>query len=374
MKIKRTKNSRKYIFKVILLVFIGILLIITIMVLSFNAKCTTNNIKFLVNSSEEDNKFYEGIDNYVRPEESTYLTFPEWDIVYSSQEYAEFLNGNPPSKFPYFSSISQFWGSYCKVYGVTKSHYEFNMGNHFMLFVIGTSFSTENTVKGIYENTIGRITEVTSYQTEEDHYAQKTAQEYVDFIYIRPWYEFPFAKKLVGLWKDTPFIGRHIIRKWERKMILTFEYTIKTVYGEIIKIGTHSVYGYDETKIYAVIQGDSNFTFARNPSIQKIADLENNTYIVKIPRYKEFTKIVPNLSKQGVSFLNIAGNDEIFLTIIAPITWNYNLSDGDSIFDMEILTNKNLKRFGIRVPVKSLSKILLELNEQDMRLEHIYDY
>ena len=31
------------------------------------------------------------IPGYQRPEESTYLTYPEWAIVYAAREYAEFL-------------------------------------------------------------------------------------------------------------------------------------------------------------------------------------------------------------------------------------------------------------------------------------------
>src|SRR4051794_14893304 len=34
---------------------------------------------------------------YARPEEQTYLTLPEWYIVYSADEYAAFLAHNRPS-------------------------------------------------------------------------------------------------------------------------------------------------------------------------------------------------------------------------------------------------------------------------------------
>ena len=66
-----------------------------------------------------------------------------------------------------------------------------------MLWVIGTSFTVENAVKGLYENTVGRITEWISSgeQTDEDLFAYQMNKDYVAFIYDYPWYEFSFTKK-----------------------------------------------------------------------------------------------------------------------------------------------------------------------------------
>ena len=149
------------------------------------------------------------ITGYSRPEESTYLTFPEWYIVYSAEEYAHFIKFNPPSRFPYFSSIGQYWCGYKQVSrAVKKSGLPSNFGDQLMLGVIGTSYSLEYEFKALYENTIGNVTEVLSFnqKTDEDVYAQKVAQEYADFLYEIPWYQFPFGSKLKGLWTHTRFL------------------------------------------------------------------------------------------------------------------------------------------------------------------------
>src|SRR4030095_12664040 len=101
-----------------------------------------------------------------------------------------------------------------------KRVYPFNAGNHLMLGVIGMSFSAENVVKGLYENTIGVLTEnIGFYHTDEDVFARKTAQEYAEFIHATPWYEFPFATKLKRLWTQTPLWGPDLVRKWERRLV-----------------------------------------------------------------------------------------------------------------------------------------------------------
>ncbi|MFC6518551.1 D-arabinono-1,4-lactone oxidase [Undibacterium arcticum] len=91
------------------------------------------------------------IKGYKRDEAQTYLTLPEWFLVYSPDEYARFLKTKAPSAFPYFGSIAQFWGYYRDAYTATKDRYPFNWGYHVMVFVIGSSYTVENAIKGIYE-------------------------------------------------------------------------------------------------------------------------------------------------------------------------------------------------------------------------------
>src|ERR1700761_3706896 len=63
-----------------------------------------------------------------RTPDQTYLTFPEWYLVHSPAEYARYLaSGAPPSQFPLFSHIGQFWQGYRAVDG-ELGRYPFNGG------------------------------------------------------------------------------------------------------------------------------------------------------------------------------------------------------------------------------------------------------
>lgn len=128
--------------------------------------------------SAEARQIKAGLIDYLRPEDQTYLTLPEWYIVYSADEYAAFVTENPPSQFPYFGAIGQYWRSYYDVCAITREQYPFNSGYHLTLAVIGASFTVENILKGLYENTVGRLTEWLSSTelTEEDAYAREVAQ------------------------------------------------------------------------------------------------------------------------------------------------------------------------------------------------------
>ena len=47
-----------------------------------------------------------GLSGYLRAEAFTFLTVPEWYIVYSTDEYAAFVRRQPPSAFPYLGAIA----------------------------------------------------------------------------------------------------------------------------------------------------------------------------------------------------------------------------------------------------------------------------
>ena len=313
---------------------------------------------------------------YARSEDQTYLTLPEWYIVYSADEYADFIAQNPPSQFPYFQAIGQYWRSYYDVCAVTRDKYPFNSGYHLSLAVIGTSFTVENIFKGIYENTVGRATEwlSSSELTEEDAFARKVAKEYGDFIHTIPWYEFPFDEKFKALWDQTSLWGPNGLRKWERKLALSLEYGLKSIYGWLIRQGTQTAYAPEDLEIQGWAEGISEQVLQQEPQIRLVKPINNQAAIVAIPRYEAFTKIVPRLAHQGVQFVEIAGNDEILITAMADHTWAYDLAEGEFLFAMPILTQPHLKRVAVKAPVKSLHTILTDLENSGVKIEHIYDY
>lgn len=316
-----------------------------------------------------------GIEGYTRPEDQTYLTLPEWYIVYNADEYAAFIEQNPPSHFAYFGSISQFWQNYYDVCAVMRDQYPFNRDYHIVVSVIGSSFTAENILKGLYENTIGRVSEWTSGgdKTQEDEYAQKVAAEYGQFLHTIPWYRFPFGERLGGLWRETDPLGPHIIRKWERKFALTLEYGTKAAYGWLIKLGTGTAFSPDELEMYVWAEGVSDAVL-QQPEVTLVKRINADTAIIAVPRYEPFTQLVPRLAQQGVRFVELAGNDEIMITVIAPAEWTYDLKDGTALFAQPILAQPGTQRIAVNVPVAVLHRALAELASSDARLEHIYDY
>jgi hypothetical protein len=314
-----------------------------------------------------------GIAGYRREEASTYLTLPEWYIVYNSEEYARFIAARPPSAFPYVGSIRQYWRYYGAVCGATKGVYPFSTANHVMLAVIGSSFSIEYAIKALYENTIGRAAEwLGGRETPEDAYAHATAVEYGAFMHTVPWYEFPFRQKLAGLWRTTPAFGPGLIRKWERRLALSAEYGSKALYGWLIGMGSQAAYGDENLRIHAWIENAPSDLFD-DDTLRKVKDVGANSFIVTMPRYEAFTVQALVLIRRDVQFLDIAGNDEILITAIVPAAFAADRAVG-AILVEPLLTDEASRRIALRVPVRSLHSVVLGLEEGGATIEHLYDY
>lgn len=315
------------------------------------------------------------LDGYARPEEQTYLTLPEWYIVYSADEYAAFVAKNPPSRFPYFKAIGQFWQSYYDVCAVTRDRYAFNSGYHLMLGVIGTSFTVENIIKGSYENTIGRLAESLSSPelSAEDAYGARVAAEYGTFIHTVPWFEFPFAASLQSLWQETPAWGPNPIRKWERRAALSSEYGTKAGYGWVLQQGTAQTYEPENLEIYALVEGLTPAMLRQQSVLRVIEERGDGKAVLALPRYEAFTRLVPELTSQGLRFTEIAGNREVLVTVLAPVGWTPPAAQGEVLFAMPILTEEGRTRVALRVPVPALHELLATLGDT-AKLEHIYDY
>src|SRR6266404_4401719 len=313
-----------------------------------------------------------------RPIEDSYFSYPEWYIVWSYEERAQYLAKNLPSGFPYFASIGHYWRSYCFICGLTQSRHQFAFGDHLSSFVLGGSLALEYAIRGAYEQSVGRLSEWTSSHelVEEDAYAARVAREYADLVYVRPFYEFGFAHALTELWEETSFWGKHPIRKWERKFILSVDYGLEAIYAGVLQTASHVTYGVESAETYAWIENAPEAVFQEFPRIKKAKGVGALSAVVIIPRYQEFTDTAVKLTRHGVRFVQIAGNDEIMLTVLAPEGWQYDLPAGESslLFTERLMTQPGIQRFAIECSVRSLHLALNDAVARGIRIEHIYDY
>jgi hypothetical protein len=363
--------------KRLLLSLIALLCVFLVAAVCFAAKCASTRAQWHpISRAAEERRIAAGNKDYSRPEESTFLTYPEWYIVWSYQERADFQEKRLPTRFPFFGAIRQYWSGYCCAYGLTRGRYPVNIGDHVMLAVIGTSFSVEYAIRGLYENTIGRLTEwlSTHQPAEEDLYAYRVAREYADFVHVRPFYEFSFWKRFKGLWIETSLWGKHPIRKWERKAFLSLDYGIESIYCWMIEKATHASYGIEGSDTYAWIENVPHQVLSGNPRVRVVKAIGPDSFVVIIPRYQEFTTVASQLAACGVRFVEIAGNHEIFLTALVPRGWDSTLKNGQFLFSADILTQPEVKRIALRSAVRSLHSVLNDLARDGVRIEHIYDY
>jgi hypothetical protein len=321
-----------------------------------------------------------------RTPDQTFLTFPEWYLVHSPAEYAAYLGeGKAPSGFPLWSHIGQFWQSYRAVVRELEP-YPFNGGYHLMVMVIGLSTTVEYGLKGLYEHTVGRLAEATRSGGEnpndrvpEEKFAAAFAQKYVDFIRIDPWYLFDFGAQYKSLWQlELPTRGPNLIRRWERRLVLSAELLAKEAYAWLIQLGTQAVY--DAPKpVTSVLITKAPLADAAAPAGCTGAPQSAvaGGVLTTLPRYEAFTACSRWVAAQGIGFTEIAGNrGDIVVSLLVPEPWAGVAVASRTLFTQPILTRPGTQRVVLATQVAQLAALLTQTEAQHgaAAIEHVYDY
>jgi FAD/FMN-containing dehydrogenase len=312
---------------------------------------------------------------YVRDGGQTFLTLPEWYIVYSADELAAFVHDHRPSGFPYFRSIAQFWRIYAHV---VRETWGSNWGYQLMLCVIGPSYSLEYLVQGIYENLLGRFSELTvaprgawKSMTPEDEVIEKYQRDYASFMHSRPWFEFSFAERLRDLWRVHGPKDRTIVRRGERRLGYSGLLAFKTAWGGLIGVANRSTYDPEAETILAWARKGADP--ASEPRVLAREDL-GDSELLTLPRYEPFTAALVSLASHGVRLVEIAGNSRILVTVIAPADWHDERNRGEELLEWPILTQREKKRVALVVDVARLHEVLPSFAEEKVAIDHVYDF
>jgi hypothetical protein len=313
------------------------------------------------------------IPGYQRAEEATFLTYPEWAIVYAAREYAGVVKASQPSGFPYWAYIGRFWQDYAMVIRASSA-YPFNFQNHQMLAVIGTSHTIEHALQWAYENTIGRLTEATAGgRTAADDYQAEAAAEYAAFLDQVPWYEFPYAGKRAGLMTLVPPSGDDGYRTTERKWAFGLAYSIKQGYADLIRSALAATSDPALLDIHVWAKGPVGEAVRPEADTALERDFAADGAVFITKRYQVFTEMIPRLIAKGVTFVEIGGNDEILTTVLS----NDELTAPDgarTLFAYQLPADPATRRTGLIIAVRKLHTALPALTKAGARLEHVYDF
>lgn len=303
----------------------------------------------------------------------TFLTYPEWSIVHAYQDFAVVAKDEGDSSYRYLRAVRDYWRGLCTIYGEASAQGEIAPDMRAMLHIIGLSFSAEMLVKGNWENTVGLVSTVLSTDDDaaEDVYAHKIADDYAQFLVQTPWYEFPFGKALSGLWAQ-PITWDNPVRSMERRVALSLEWGGKSVYAK----GMAALAGLApaDLKMRSVVTGLTEDDLRQEPSITLIERRADGGAIIETPRYRAFTELMKRLSLKGRDFVEIGGNDAIFVTMLASN--EYRPPDYVRMVLKSVRQAGTWNRFGAVVPVSRIAEFIRLTDPQDsgVDFEHAYDF
>lgn len=324
--------------------------------------------------ADEDQVAYTPIvvnEKFTRGEANSYLTYPEWHIVYAYEGLANTLKTDDEYAFDYTTSVVGFWRSYCALNKKANQHGGGEFGTRLVIYTIGASFTLEMAVKAIYEETIGRVfaTIRGAQKTPQDSYAAEMALDYATFLQQIPWFKYDFDAANKALWAQPV---DHALRGWERRLALGLEWKAKSAYAAFIDSNA-GLAGAPQLRFRSVVKDISPAVLSTIDEVEIVSETPEYT-IIETPRYRKLTRIIIKITELGGNIVEIAGNDDIMLSVIQTASTNTpEFNTGDVLSEIN-RDGFNSQRVLIGVKVSDLGKAIQDANENGRKIEHIYDY
>lgn len=302
---------------------------------------------------------------FQRNEAATFLTYPEWHIVHAYDNYAKVIADGDPHHFNFFNSISGFWSSACKLTELADTYGGADQQTRGMIYVIGVSFTAEFGAKALYEETLGRLfaTLRGNEHSPLDIASAKMARDYAQFLQQVPWYKYDFPKDRAILSEQSD----GSLRDRERNIALGLEFATKTSYAKVI---AEAVAATEQAKltIRSVVTGLTADQLAGIDDIT-LLNMSDDNALIETPRYRAFTYILQEIALKGGEIKEIAGNDDIMLSVLS------NIPQTDHTGIELPRQGYDDYRYLYWMPVHALAGTIRKFDaSKAVRLEHIYDY
>ena len=297
-----------------------------------------------------------------RPESRTLLTYPEWHIVHAYDDYAVVIRTGDPHDFRYLSAIGGFWSSLCSLWRTAAAHGGVTGETRQMVHVIGVSFTAELLLKALYEETLGRAATWVRGPGHSplDELSARQAADYATFLQQVPWYRWDFRRDAAEL--DAA--ATDAFRDRERRLALGLEYRAKAAYADAIAAAVAAT-GADELTLRSIVSGLSPGQLAEVPGVRVILERDEGVE-VETPRYRAFTDLARVLAAQGADFVEIAGNDDILVTVITDTA----TGDARALAALPRQGNPGLRELRL-IRVADLAELL---RDEGIAVEHVHDY
>lgn len=306
--------------------------------------------------------------------EQTFLTLPEWYQVYSYNEFGDYLvSGGAQSRFPFLSSIKNFWSYYFIAVRESKDE-KFNWQYNFVDWIIGLNLTMEYFIKSVYENSIGGITQLLAgSNSETDHYIAESWNNYAKRMYQYTWYHYPYFTDLKGIWTETPLFDKDFIRNLERKIAFSVSYAIKGTYAKAWLLTAAQ----KANETYSIVHALNRENLGGD-KVEVLKDLGENLYLIKTERYAGFKNVMLELLERGVDFVEIMGHETIALSYLSNTqsepfsdTTYVNVVDKRELyFNPKYYTH----RVVLEARVRELRAVIDAITQNGSEFEMIYDF
>lgn len=299
-----------------------------------------------------------------RDEGRTYLGFSEEYIVNAYDDYAQVVADGDPHDFKYITAVTGYWTSLCPLAKKASEHNGFSGDTKKALYTNGVSFTAHFLLKGLYEETLGRLATVIRGDTRAplDDISAGQSARYAQFVKQNPWHEWNFSGDAQALWAGNT----RTARDWERAVALSTGNRLEGLFAGVMG----SLFSAQNTRprsTRVIVKDISPDALSAIPGVT-VTGTASEGVEAEIVSGNAFTASVLQIIQQRGEFVEIAGNDDIMLSVITP-----SRSGLRSLKRFE-RPDTNDYRHLIELKVWGMSDRIRELEGDDVAIERIYDY
>ncbi len=164
-----------------------------------------------------------------------------------------------------------------------------------------------------------------------------------------------------------PWNGPAPARSVERRLALSLEWGGKALYARLMAAAAGLAPA--DLTIRSVLSGVDP-----TGDMTLIERRPDGSVIVETPRYRAFTVFLLHQLGRGHRILEIAGQSEIFVTVLVPESWKTPPTLPPALITAPLQARPGWLRLGYFVRLETLPALKAELDRAGGTFEHAYDY
>ncbi len=292
---------------------------------------------------------------YARRESDSYLSFPEWHIVYAYEDLAGVLRRGDESDFAYGRQIVAFWTNLCGLTRVVTARGPVGTDTKDHALHDRVELHRRARHQGrLREHGRARLRAAPRAHARPRRTSSPRAT-------CRP------TRSSCGRHPGTSIrlAGACSRSGGARRCGATgsparssagscspLEYGTKAVYGALIGYASGAALGAADLEIQTVVVGLEPGDAAREPKMRIVRELGGGRTLIRTPRYQAYTDLLVRLARRGRDVAEIAGNHRILVTVLAPQDPLPPVPGVTELFEAPIQSRPDRRRLGLDVSVE----------------------
>jgi len=234
-----------------------------------------------------------------------------------------------------------------------------------------------------------------SYATLPEWYTVDIVKEYGAFLHHTPWFQYPYFQTVKQFWtlvykssevarKKSGFVNAYLSPYALMNGVIGSVITGVFAQLSILAVIPRMIYGtpgeVEADTIKMLVWDNKGVIASLGSDVKILKEYDNSLKLIEVSRYIPFTdllKKVGQLHSDDIAIENIAGQSCIQVRVQVSAQTDdrlFNVTGCKKLYEYPMVTNLEIKDIALDVEIKHLPAVLKHLFDNNVSVEHIFDY